>query len=74
MSNRIFCSYARLRGIGWFMGWFLVGINFDYEDWGGYTSEFAHCKLMLIAIEHQGPLPECFYFIPKGMKVLIYLP
>lgn len=69
----MFCTYVRYKGLGWIMGWFLVGIN-QNPTWGGYASDFAYngnCKMLLIKMA--GPLPSSFYFLPKKAEVIEFV-
>lgn len=72
--NKKYCTYVRFRGIlGWFKGWFLVGVS-DEPCASGYTRDFIHdyanigIKIMLIEVEP--PLLANFHFLPKGAIVL----
>jgi len=65
-----YCTYARFKGIiGWFMGWYLVGIA-EQPIFGGYSADFASMGCHLMLIELDAPLPYKFYFLPKGAKII----
>jgi len=65
-----YCTYIRLQGIvGWFIGWFLVGIS-DEERTSGYVTDFAQFGIKILLLEMEPPLTQKFHFIPKGAKVV----
>ena len=70
-NNTKYCTYVRFHGIvGWFQGWFLIGIA-DEDRISGYGPEYLanflgqsrNCDLRVVAI--QPPLKHRSWFLPK---------
>lgn len=67
-----YCTYVRHKGfLGWILGYFLVGIS-DEKITSGYINDYIDSfrSVKILLVEMKAPLPQSFYFVPKGAKIL----
>lgn len=68
--DKMYYTYVRYNGLGWFLGWFMVGMSLN--GWGGYVNDFAcegNCKILLMQIDSIAP-ERMFFWPPKGANII----